>query len=62
MVGEKHKHTWDERLRDKEAYVPDDITADVSDPLTVWAQFCVEGKIVHRGVMQPIPIIDLEAQ
>lgn len=28
-TGEKHKHRYTERYRDKEAYVPDDITADV---------------------------------
>src|SRR5690349_14209395 len=27
LVGEKHKHPWTDKYRDKEAYVPDDITA-----------------------------------
>ncbi|MDA8410160.1 MAG: hypothetical protein M0001_07175 [Treponema sp.] len=35
QVGEKHKHRWDEVLRDKEAYVPTDITAPVTDPVSV---------------------------
>ena len=36
LVGEKHKHRWDERYRDKKAYVPTDITAPVTDPVKVW--------------------------
>jgi hypothetical protein len=30
-VGRKHKHRWSEVFRDKEAYVPQDITALVND-------------------------------
>ena len=33
LVGEKHKHRWSERYRDKEAYVPTDVAAPVSDPV-----------------------------
>ena len=36
QVGEKHKHRWSEQYRDKDAYVPDDVTAPVSDPVAVW--------------------------
>lgn len=54
-VGEKHKHRWMERFRDKEAYVPPDITADVADPVTVWQQFCAEGRITHHGRLPLIP-------
>jgi hypothetical protein len=54
-VGEKHKHRWNEVVRDKEAYVPDDITAPVSDPVAVWRQFCEEAKIHHAGRMRPPP-------
>ncbi|MFG0336216.1 MAG: DUF6978 family protein [Maioricimonas sp. JB049] len=53
QLGEKHKHCWNQDLRDKEAYVPDDITAPVSDPVTVWKQFCAEAKITHAGRMVP---------
>lgn len=35
QVGEKHKHKWTERFRDKEAYVPNDITKQASDPVAV---------------------------
>jgi hypothetical protein len=57
QVGEKHKHRWTEQYRDKEAYVPDDITAPVSDPVAVWRQFCVESGILHPAVMhQPPPV------
>ena len=56
QVGEKHKHRWSERYRDKEAYAPDDITAAVSDPVAVWKQFCVEARIEHDGELnQPPP-------
>lgn len=57
QVGDKHKHRWSEQFRDKEAYVPDDITAPVTDPVAVWAEFCAEAKINHMGKMeQPAPI------
>jgi hypothetical protein len=54
-VGEKHKHRWSEQFRDKEAYVPEDITANVTDPVTIWKQFCAEAKITHRGVLRQLP-------
>ena len=54
-VGEKHKHRWNEQVRDKEAYVPEDITALVDNPVAVWRQFCDEAKITHNGVMHPPP-------
>ena len=53
QVGEKHKHRWSERYRDKEAYLPNDITASVSDPVAVWEQFCDEAGIEHDGRMNP---------
>jgi hypothetical protein len=49
QVGEKHKHQWTEKFRDKEAYVPKDITAEASDPVAVWSQFCAEAKLAHNG-------------
>lgn len=52
-VGERHKHRWNEAFRDKEAYVPADITAEWNKPLDVWEQFCREAKIEHRGQMRP---------
>jgi hypothetical protein len=54
-VGEKHKHRWTDVFKDKEAYVPDDITAPPTDPVTVWKQFCLEAKIDHRGKLAPPP-------
>ena len=59
-VGRKHKHRWSEVLHDKEAYVPDDITALVSDPVEVWLQFCNEALLTHSGVMYPPPPLQLE--
>jgi len=53
FVGERHKHRWNEPLRDKEAYVPPDILASVTSPLEVWEQFCIEANIRHQGVMHP---------
>jgi len=50
-VGEKHKHRWTDKFRDKEAYVPDDITCTIDDPVALWAQFCQEAQIVHAGTM-----------
>ena len=57
QTGERHKHRWSEQYRDKEAYVPDDITAQISDPVAVWKQFCVEANIKHNGKLkQPPPL------
>jgi hypothetical protein len=50
-VGEKHKHRWTEAFGDKEAYVPEDITATVDDPVAVWKQFCAEAQINHDGAL-----------
>ena len=55
FVGEKHKHRWREPVRDKEAHVPDDITAAAGEPVRVWQQFCQEAKIQHDGVLQSPP-------
>jgi hypothetical protein len=60
LVGEKHKHRWDERYRDKKAYVPTDITAPVTDPVKVWEKFCQESKITHNGIMQELPPLQLD--
>jgi uncharacterized protein DUF6978 len=60
QTGEKHKHSWTETSRDKEAYVPDDITATADDPLTVWSQFCSEARITHNGRLLPPPPVQLE--
>ena len=54
-VGEKHKHRYTERYRDKEAYVPLDITAPAEDPVAVWVQFCVEASIGHAGRLHAPP-------
>jgi hypothetical protein len=59
-VGETHKHRWDERLRDKDAYVPEDITAGVEDPVKVWRQFCAEARIKHRGRLLRPAALQLE--
>jgi hypothetical protein len=59
-VGEKHKHRWNEPLRDSEAYVPNDITAPATEPVNVWKQFCNEAKIQHHGVMHAPPPVQME--
>ena len=59
-VGEKHKHRWNEQLRDKETYMPEDITASVADPVAVWQQFCNESRITHNGLMHTPPPLQLE--
>ncbi len=58
-VGEKHKHIWSEEFADKQAYVPEDITASWNNPVAVWQQFCCEAKLTHQGVMHP-PVIQRE--
>lgn len=54
-VGEKHKHRWTDKFRDKEAYIPDDITQPAMNPVAVWQEFCAEAKITHNGVMAAPP-------
>lgn len=54
-IGEKHKHRWNEQTKDKEAYVPVDITKLATDPVDVWKQFCVETRIMHNGRMYEPP-------
>ena len=60
QVGEMHKHSWSQRYRDKEAYVPTDVTAPVSDPVSVWKEFCIESDIQHNGRMDRPPAIQKE--
>lgn len=59
-IGEKHKHRWSDQYADKEAYVPDDVTASVADPVAVWQQFCREAGISHNGALQAPPATQLE--
>jgi hypothetical protein len=58
QVGERHKHRWTEQFRDKEAYVPNDITAAASDPVAVWTQFCAEAKLAHNGALLAPPDVE----
>ena len=58
-LGEKHKHRWTEGFRDKQAYVPEDVTEPWDQPVEVWNQFCREARIRHRGRMNP-PVIQEE--
>ncbi|MCS1407246.1 MAG: hypothetical protein M2R45_00403 [Verrucomicrobia subdivision 3 bacterium] len=55
QVGEKHMHRWSEQYGDKEAYVPNDLNAPVTDPATVWTEFCASARIRHDGLMQELP-------
>jgi hypothetical protein len=52
-VGETHKHRWYDPFRDKQAYVPPDITAPATEPKKVWEEFCQEARITHNGTMAP---------
>jgi hypothetical protein len=55
LVGDKHKHYWSERGRDRVAYVPDDITEPWHNPVGVWQQFCREASLRHQGIMRSPP-------
>jgi len=59
-VGELHKHRWSQQFRDKDAYVPTDITAPVNYPVEVWKQFCLEARIRHEGFMKEPPPIQMD--
>lgn len=56
QVGPKHMHLWTEQYRDKEAYVPSEITASADEPAAVWQQFCAAAGIRHLGRMFPPPV------
>jgi len=58
--NDEDKHRWNEPVRDREAYVPNDITAPVTDAVSVWRQFCVEASILHQGAMHTPPPVQLE--
>lgn len=60
QVGETHKHTWSDLLRDKEAYAPPEITAGAHEPVLAWEQFCLEAAIDHRGQLRPPPPVQME--
>ncbi len=55
QVGEKHKHKWTEQFRDKEAYIPNDITTTASAPVAAWEQFCAEASLTHAGTIAVPP-------
>lgn len=50
-----HKHTWSEAHKDRNTYVPADITASIEDVVGLWDQFCREARITHVGVMRRPP-------
>ena len=56
QVGDKREHRWSEQYRDKEASVPDGVTAPVSEPVAVWRQFCTEARIRHDGIIKSPPL------
>lgn len=55
MVGDPHKHKWQEGTKDKWAYEPPDITAEATEPVDVWNQFCEEFNLTHNGRMHDPP-------
>lgn len=59
-VGEKHKHRWNEGLGLKDAYAPEDITASIDEPVTVWRQFCREAQMSHEGTLREPPSQQLD--
>ena len=52
-VGEIHKNDWKSGFRDKWAHLPRDTTYPRNQPVNVWAQFCDEANLEHRGIMHP---------
>lgn len=60
VVGDTHKHRWSELFKDKQAYVPKDITASPDEPIEVWKQFCLESGITHQGAMHTPPPLQLD--
>ena len=50
LVG-THKVRWMAEHGDRLGYVPADITAEWSEPVLVWQQFCAEASLRHTGTM-----------
>ena len=50
-----HKHYWTDQHRDQNRYLPDDISAEWSNPVQVWAEFQRESHLVHDGRFHPPP-------
>lgn len=52
MIRGKHKARWRDGYRDKFAYIPEDITATLDQPVEAWHQFCAEANLKHHGIMR----------
>jgi len=50
-----HKHLWTSAHGDRHAYSPSDITEPWDRPAAVWAQFCAEIGLEHRGIFLDPP-------
>lgn len=60
-VGDRHLHWWEDGWRDRCAYVPETITADITQPVQVWQQFCKSIQVMHDGDMDdPLAPAQLE--
>lgn len=44
-----HKHYWTDARRDRNRYLPDDISADWTNPAEVWSEFRQESHLEHDG-------------
>lgn len=52
--AEIHKHAWSDATRDKDAYLPTDISAGADNPVLALREFFQEANIRHEGVISPI--------
>jgi hypothetical protein len=54
-LNDTHKHRWTENDKGKWAYIPQDITAEASNPVDLWQQFCREANLSHNGRLSSPP-------
>ena len=59
-IGNLHKHSWNDAVKDKNSYVPTDIRAPAHDPVHVWREFCAEARIRHDGRLDAPPLLQKE--
>lgn len=61
IVKGDHIHEWDEDFGDKIAYSANNIiTSKATNPIEVWKEFCREAQIDFQGIMEEIPLIQIQ--
>ena len=61
LVGENHIHKWSEEYEDRKAYSAQEcVSSPATKPKEVWKEFCQEVNINFQGLMEEVPLVQLE--